>query len=155
MDDKRIAEIRSVVERARARVPFKGRAYVGGDHICGDDGEDELYWYDLRMGESEWSFSEPALPELFAVAWNDLPDLLAALDAARADVARLREQVDTLKRRVWTLRPALTLARKRLSDVAAQYERTHEHAEIMRVVNMADQALSETVGPSDHAEVQP
>lgn len=90
MDEARLSEIRERLKKARRLPGYRGKAYVGGDHFCADDDGDEVYWYTLNIGDHEWSFNDSEAPDFFASAWNDLPDLLAAIDALRAEKERLR-----------------------------------------------------------------
>lgn len=73
-------------------------------------------------------------------------------DHNAALVARPEGTEDILRRRVWTLRPALELAVKRLRDVYPAYEQHHEGGEIWRVIEMGEQALAETSGPTPRPE---
>jgi hypothetical protein len=69
---------------------------------------------------------------------------LAGRDYQRAQGATDAEGV--LRRRVWTLRPALQLAIKRLREVYPHYEDAHDGGEIMRVIEIGDKALADTAG---------
>lgn len=53
-----------------------------------------------------------------------------------------------LRGRVQLLRPALELAVKRLREIYPAYEQHHEGAEIWRVIEIGDEALSKTAGPT-------
>jgi hypothetical protein len=53
---------------------------------------------------------------------------------------------DALRERVWKLRPALKDAISALRDVYPSYEQHHEGAEIWRVIEIGERALSETAG---------
>lgn len=92
MDDKRLAEIRArvdaatpgpwtVIHDARTHWDRKGNEYPGGYHVLESQ----------QLGDMECGAMFKADAVFVCHARQDIPDLLAALDAARADVARLRE----------------------------------------------------------------
>lgn len=73
--------------------------------------------------------------------------VLAALAAAEARAEQAERERDAARRRVWTLRPALDLAVKRLREIEPSYRDYHEGGEIWRVIEIGARAMDETSGP--------
>ena len=81
----------------------------------------------------------------------DTATVLAALTAAEARAEQAERERDAARRRVWTLRPALDLAVKRLREIEPSYRDYHEGGEIWRVIEIGARAMDETSGPLSDA----